>query len=203
MSDSFVTTSSVARQAPPSMGFPRQGYWRALPFPSPEDLPNPGIVPRSPGLVGRFFTIDPAGKYLSDTVECNKAVSRETSWVLNAFLQWKEFLANFFSNIAPAKSFFSFSFSFSDSYNYLWNLLTVTFVYLCPIWYVQSMLLFWVFALNLFQIHSFSHQLISHSVKLIHWVFMSIIEYCSSQICMWMFSFVLCHFFIAFNSHWF
>ena len=87
MSDSFVTTSSVARQAPPSMGFPRQGYWRALPFPSPEDLPNPGIVPRSPGLVGRFFTIDPAGKYLSDTVDCNKAVSRETSWVLNAFLQ--------------------------------------------------------------------------------------------------------------------
>ena len=121
-----------------SMGFPRQGYWNGLPFPSPEDLPNPGTDPGSPGLVGGFFTIDPAGKYLSNTVGCNKAMSRETSWVLNAFLQWKEFLTNFFQILLLPSLFFPFS--FSDSYNYLWILLIVTFVYLCPILYVQFML---------------------------------------------------------------
>ena len=39
---------TVARQAPLSMGFSRQEYWNGLPFPSPEDLPNPGIEPGSP-----------------------------------------------------------------------------------------------------------------------------------------------------------
>ena len=46
----FVTPWTVAYQAPPSMGFSRQGYWSALPFPSPGDLPNPGIEPCSPAL---------------------------------------------------------------------------------------------------------------------------------------------------------
>ena len=39
---------TVARQAPLSMGFSRQGYWSGLPFPPPEDLPNPGSEPASP-----------------------------------------------------------------------------------------------------------------------------------------------------------
>ena len=39
----FVTPWTVAYQAPPSMGFSRQEYWSALLFPSPGDLPNPGI----------------------------------------------------------------------------------------------------------------------------------------------------------------
>ena len=43
----FVTPWSVAQQAPLSMGFFRQEYWSGLPFPSPGDLPNPGIKPRS------------------------------------------------------------------------------------------------------------------------------------------------------------
>ena len=44
---------TVAHQAPLSMGFPRQEYWRemrGLPFPSPGDLPRPGVKPRSPAL---------------------------------------------------------------------------------------------------------------------------------------------------------
>ena len=45
----------VACQAPLSMGFPRQEYWNWLPFPSPGDLPNPGIEPASPALAGGFF----------------------------------------------------------------------------------------------------------------------------------------------------
>jgi len=38
---------SVARQTPLSMEFPRQEYWSGLPFPIPEELPNPGIEPTS------------------------------------------------------------------------------------------------------------------------------------------------------------
>ena len=41
---------SVALQAPLSVGFSRQEYWSELPFPPPEDLPNPGIKPVSPAL---------------------------------------------------------------------------------------------------------------------------------------------------------
>ena len=52
----------VAHKAPLSMGFPRQEYWSELPFPSPGDLPDPGLEPRSPELqavfciVSRLFT---------------------------------------------------------------------------------------------------------------------------------------------------
>jgi len=44
-----------SHQAPPSMEFFRQEYWSGLPFPSPGDLPNPGIKPPTPALAGRFF----------------------------------------------------------------------------------------------------------------------------------------------------
>ena len=46
----FATTWTVAYQAPLSMGFSRQEYWSGVPFPSPEDLPNPGIEAGSPIL---------------------------------------------------------------------------------------------------------------------------------------------------------
>ena len=46
----FVTPWTVAYQAPPYMEFSRQEYWSGLPFPSPRELPNPGIKPRSPAL---------------------------------------------------------------------------------------------------------------------------------------------------------
>ena len=47
-SNSLQTRGLVARQAPPSMGFPRQEYWSGLPLPPPGDLPDPGIKPLSP-----------------------------------------------------------------------------------------------------------------------------------------------------------
>ena len=43
-------------------GFPRQEYWSGLPFPSPEDLPNPGTEPASPALAGRVSTTEPPTK---------------------------------------------------------------------------------------------------------------------------------------------
>ena len=46
----FATPRTVAYQAPPSMGFSRQECWSGLPFPSPGDLPDPGIEPGAPAL---------------------------------------------------------------------------------------------------------------------------------------------------------
>ena len=51
--------NSIAHQAPRSMGFPGQEYWRGLPFPPPGDPPDPGIESMSSGLAGRFFTTAP------------------------------------------------------------------------------------------------------------------------------------------------
>ena len=62
MSDSFATPWTVPCRDPLSMGFPRQEYWRGLPFPSPGHLPGPGSEPVSPALAGGFFTTEPAGK---------------------------------------------------------------------------------------------------------------------------------------------
>ena len=62
MSSSFATSWTITHQAPLSMGFPRQEYWSGLPFPSPGDLPDPGIEPASPALADGFFTTDPSGK---------------------------------------------------------------------------------------------------------------------------------------------
>ena len=57
-----VTPGTVACQAPLSMRFSKQEYWRGLPFPSPGDLPNPGIKPRSPALQVDSFAAEPPGK---------------------------------------------------------------------------------------------------------------------------------------------
>ena len=60
----FVTLQNVARRAPLSMGFSRQECWSKLPFPSPGDLSDPGIEPRSPALAGGCFTTEPPGKFV-------------------------------------------------------------------------------------------------------------------------------------------
>jgi len=58
----LATPWTVAHQAPPSMGFSRQEYWSGVPFPSPEDLPDPGINTRSPALQADALTSEPPGK---------------------------------------------------------------------------------------------------------------------------------------------
>ena len=58
----FATLWTVARQAPLTMGFSRQEYWSGLPFPSPEDLLDPGIEPGSPTLQADTLTSEPPGK---------------------------------------------------------------------------------------------------------------------------------------------
>ena len=58
----FATPWAVTSQAPPSMGFSRQEYWSRLPFPSPGDLPDLGIEPRSPSLRVDALPSEPPGK---------------------------------------------------------------------------------------------------------------------------------------------
>ena len=57
----YVTPWTVAYQAPPSMGFSRQDYWSGLLFPSPGDLPDPGIKPGSSALRTDALPSEPPG----------------------------------------------------------------------------------------------------------------------------------------------
>ena len=67
----FATPWTVTYQAPPTMGFSRQEYWSGLPFPSPGDLPNPGIEPWSPALQADTLPSEQQGKLC-----CIKVVSK-------------------------------------------------------------------------------------------------------------------------------
>ena len=58
----FATLWTIVRQAPLSIGFSRQEYWSGLLFPSPGDLPNPGISPRSTALQGDSSLSETPGK---------------------------------------------------------------------------------------------------------------------------------------------
>ena len=57
----FATPWTIAYQASPSLGFSRQEYWSGLSFPSPGDLPDPGIEPGSPALEADALTSEPLG----------------------------------------------------------------------------------------------------------------------------------------------
>ena len=67
MSDSSLTPSGVALQAPQFMGLSRQEYWTGLLFPTPGHLSNPRIEPMSPELAGESFTTEPPGKSQSNS----------------------------------------------------------------------------------------------------------------------------------------
>ena len=58
----FATPWTVAYKAPLSMKFSRQEYWSGLPFPSPGDLPDPGIEPGSSVFQADALTSEPPGK---------------------------------------------------------------------------------------------------------------------------------------------
>ena len=58
----FATPWTVAHQVPPSMGFSSKEYWSGLPFPSPGDLPDPGIEPGSPALQADALPSESPGK---------------------------------------------------------------------------------------------------------------------------------------------
>ena len=77
----FATLCTVTHQAPLSMGFSRQEYWGGLPFPSPGDLPDPGLkLPslNSPTLAGRFFTTSATWKAITVTCKATRDLELPT-----------------------------------------------------------------------------------------------------------------------------
>ena len=91
----FVTPWTVAHQAPPSMKFFRQEYWSGLPFPSPGDLPDPGIEPRSPALQADTFTIWATGEAPSHT-DCHPSPQTWTlSYLCRLARPWSNFRVSF------------------------------------------------------------------------------------------------------------
>ena len=75
----FATPWAVAYQAPPSMGFSRQEYWSEYPFPSPGDLPHPGIEPGSPTLQADALPSEPPGKPMARKRSVYQNVARDSS----------------------------------------------------------------------------------------------------------------------------
>ena len=69
----FATSWTVAYQAAPSVEFSRQENWNGLPFPSPGDLPNPGIKPRSPTLQADALPSEPPGKPTDTRMRLSKS----------------------------------------------------------------------------------------------------------------------------------
>ena len=74
----FVTPWTVAYKVPLSMGFPRQEYWSGLPFPSPGDLPDPGIEAGSPALQAEALPSKPSGEL------CGESTMRKTQTHISA-----------------------------------------------------------------------------------------------------------------------
>ena len=86
MSDFFATSWTVACQAPLSMGFSRQDYWNGLPFPSSEDLPNPGIEPRSSALQADCLLSELRGSpQETETQQKRPPVGQQFFPILNVF----------------------------------------------------------------------------------------------------------------------
>ena len=73
------------------MGFSRQEYWSGLPFPSPENLPDPGIEPRCPALQAGALTSEPPGKLFKMPVSMNSECLFCIGflWLLSQFHQTK------------------------------------------------------------------------------------------------------------------
>ena len=71
----FATPWTAAHQAVLSMGFPRQECWNGLPFPSPEDLPNPGIEPGSPASQADSLPPELPGKPQGDGVHWSETMA--------------------------------------------------------------------------------------------------------------------------------
>ena len=94
---------TVASETLPTMGFPRQEYWSGLPFPSPRDLPSPGIEPGSPTLQADALLSEPPGKpRISDQMAgyCVAQSSQHIKITIKAFTG----LTNMIMTVFPLKS---------------------------------------------------------------------------------------------------
>ena len=103
----------MAYRIPPSIGFSRQEYWSGLPFPSPEDLPDPGIRPRDPTqvsrIVGRRFTVWATREAL--TVVKSNCTQISTS----ASVSWRTQQRQRCEDHTPYSLYFSFTYSLRNT----------------------------------------------------------------------------------------
>ena len=88
----FVTPWTVASQAPQSMEFSRQEYWSGFPFPSPGDLPDPGIKPGSPTLQADALPSEPTTSFIYIYIYIYIYIN--LNFIVNIFL---DFLSHIYS----------------------------------------------------------------------------------------------------------
>ena len=112
----FATLWTVAHQAPQSVGFSRQEYWSGLPFPSPGDLPNPGIEPRSPTLQADTLTSEPPGK----PIYCIKimwmwslSLSFRISYLLYSWEMWDDTVSTWWMKWDEWHRYYDIAFGYS------------------------------------------------------------------------------------------
>ena len=93
-----MTTWTVACQAPLSMEFSREEYWSGLPFPSPGDLPNPGIEPRSPALQADSLPSEPSEKlaFVEDSGNISSRIFFSTWTIFEIFIEFVTILFLFY-----------------------------------------------------------------------------------------------------------
>ena len=110
-----VTPRTAARQAPLSMGFSRQEYWRGFPFPPPGDHPHPGtelVSPASPALASRFFT----------TVLPEKASAKAQSYLSSSLSPFPGFCIYEHPHLSFYDFFTSFTFIGPSQLHYFFRL---------------------------------------------------------------------------------
>ena len=115
----FATPWTVTYQASPSMGFSRQEYWSGLPFPSPTDLPDPGIEPGSPALEADTLTSEPPGKPMEEAMVIQSKLREENFFSFFFMVGMMRNIICYFTNsrrLGKAKNGFSMS-NFSSSIN--------------------------------------------------------------------------------------
>ena len=93
-----MTPWTVAHQTPLSMEFSRQEYWIGLPFPSPGDLPDPRIEPRSPALQADSLLTEPPRKTIVAASIYIATNSNETSLFFSILPNTYNFLSFFFES---------------------------------------------------------------------------------------------------------
>ena len=87
----FVTPWTVAYQASPSKGFSRQEYWSGLPFPSPGDLPDPGVEPRS-ALQANTLPAEPPSFLFFNPAFIRKAPCGHDAFLIYCLVRFAKFL---------------------------------------------------------------------------------------------------------------
>ena len=102
----FATPWTVVYQAPLSMGFSRQEYWNLLPFPSPGDLPDPGIKPRSPSLQADSLPSERPGKPIGQLTNNFNTICNFNSPLLGQTTYWQVLRIRIYTFLKRDRSLF-------------------------------------------------------------------------------------------------